>query len=238
MELLSNLLEHYGYWIILLFLLFEMLALPLPGEMMMGYIGLFVYEHKLNWFASIASASLGVVLGVTLSYWIGYRLGRPFIIRHGKMIHFSEERLNRMTVWFEKYGDKLLFVAYFIPGVRHITGYFCGVTRVSFQRYALYAYSGAIFWASLFISMGKLLGPQWEQYHSTVNRYMIMFGIASAMVAVLIYIYRKYGSQVVERMKKLFWSLTRTVVERKIRKHIRYLLFYRACDYHHSRRTG
>lgn len=203
MEFLKNLLEHYGYWLILLFLLLEMLALPLPGEMMMGYIGLFVFEQKLNWFFSIASASLGTSIGVTLSYWIGYRLGRPFIVRHGKVIHFTEERLNRMALWFEKYGDKLLLIAYFIPGVRHITGYFCGVTRMPFRSYAVYAYTGAVLWASLFISLGKLLGPKWEQYHSTVNRYMLIFGIVSALLAAVIHIYRKYKRQVVEAIIRL-----------------------------------
>ncbi|MGG1554546.1 bifunctional DedA family/phosphatase PAP2 family protein [Paenibacillus ferrarius] len=197
MELLTNLLEHYGYWLILLFLLLEMLALPLPGEMMMGYIGLFVYEQKLNWFFSIASASVGVLIGVTLSYWIGFRLGRPFIVRHGKVIHFTEERLNKLTHWFEKYGDKLLFVAYFIPGVRHITGYFCGVTRMPFRRYARFAYTGAVFWASLFISLGKVLGPKWEEYHASVNKYMIIFGIASVLLAAVIYLYRMHKQQVV-----------------------------------------
>ncbi|MBB3126761.1 membrane protein DedA with SNARE-associated domain [Paenibacillus rhizosphaerae] len=75
--MLTNLLEHYGYALICLFLCLEMLALPLPGEMMMSYTGLFVYEGKLNWLLSMASAGAGVLTGVTLSHWIGYRL-TPF----------------------------------------------------------------------------------------------------------------------------------------------------------------
>lgn len=196
-------LEHYGYGLIALFLCLEMLALPLPGEMIMSYIGLSVYEHKLNWLISIISAGSGVLAGVTLSYWIGYRLGRPFVARYGERVHLTEERVDKMTLWLEKYGDKLLFVAYFIPGVRHITGYFCGVTRLPFKRYALYAYTGAIFWVSLFISLGKVLGPKWEQYHSTVNRYMIIFGIVSVILAIVIYLYRKYKHQVVTALIQL-----------------------------------
>ncbi|MDU5949940.1 MAG: alkaline phosphatase, partial [Paenibacillus macerans] len=77
MEILTYWLEHYGYGIIFLLLCLEMLALPLPGEMLMSYVGLSVYESKLNWLLSIVSAGSGVLAGVTLSYWIGYRLGRP-----------------------------------------------------------------------------------------------------------------------------------------------------------------
>ena len=183
-------LEHYGYGLIFIALFLEMLALPLPGEMLMSYTGLFVFEGKLNWLFSIVSASAGVTAGITLSYGIGYRLGKPFLMKYGARFHFGEEKLERMSVWFDKYGDKLLFIAFFIPGVRHITGYFCGVTRMPFRRYAAYAYAGAIFWVSLFISLGKVLGPKWEVYHTTVNHYMIMFGIASAIITILIYIYR------------------------------------------------
>lgn len=203
MDVLTHLLEHYGYGLIFLFLCLEMLALPLPGEMLMSYIGLSVYEHKLNWFSSIVAGGLGAIAGVTLSYWIGYRLGRPFIEKHGERVHLGPDQMNRLNVWFEKYGDKLLIIAYFIPGVRHITGYFSGVTRLSFRRYVIFAYSGAFLWVGLFISLGKVLGPKWEEYHSTVNRYMVIFGIASALLTLLIYVYRKYKRTVVEMSMNL-----------------------------------
>ncbi|AZN40782.1 VTT domain-containing protein [Paenibacillus albus] len=214
-------LEHYGYGIIFLSLFLEMLALPLPGEMMMSYAGLFVYEGKLSWLLSIVSASAGVTGGVTLSYWIGYRLGKPFVAKYGHRVHLGEAQLARLTVWFEKYGDKLLFIAYFIPGVRHITGYFCGVTRMPFRRYALYAYSGAIFWVGLFISLGKVLGPKWETYHTTVNHYMILFGIASGLLAVALYLYRKYKSTV---QAALMHVLTRGVSHFHSYGKVRFLL--------------
>ena len=96
-------------------LFLEMLALPLPGEMLMSYTGLFVFEGKLNWLFSIVSASAGEQPGITLSYGIGYRLGKPFLMKYGARYHFGEEKLAIMSVWFDKYGDKLLFIAFFIP---------------------------------------------------------------------------------------------------------------------------
>ncbi|MFD1774752.1 VTT domain-containing protein [Paenibacillus rhizophilus] len=192
MNIVTAWLEQYGYGVIFIALFLEMLALPLPGEMLMSYTGLFVFEGKLNLPLSILSASAGVTAGITLSYWIGHWLGRPFVHKYGHRVHLGEDQLLRMNVWFEKYGDKLLFVAYFIPGIRHITGYFCGVTRMPFRKYAIYAYSGAIFWVSLFISLGRVLGPKWEAYHQTVNRYMILFGVASALLTLLIYFYQKH----------------------------------------------
>jgi len=104
-----------------------------------------------------------------------------------------------MTDWFGKYGNKQLFVAYFIPGVRHITGYFCGITRMPFRKYAVYAF----FWVSLFISLGRVLGPKWEMYHKTVNRYMVIFGILSAVLGTAVYLYRKNKPRLLESVGTL-----------------------------------
>ncbi|MGO4106584.1 VTT domain-containing protein [Paenibacillus sp. YAF4_2] len=182
----------------------EMLALPLPGEIMMSYAGMLVFEQKMNWLVSILTASAGVTAGITLSYWIGYWLGKPLLMKYGHRLHLGEEQMDRLTVWFEKYGDKLLFIAYFIPGIRHITGYFCGVTRMPFRRYALYAYSGAVFWVSLFISLGKVLGPKWEAYHSTVNRYLVIFAIASGMGFLLYHLLRRYKYRILSFLLDMF----------------------------------
>ncbi|HWO52875.1 MAG TPA: bifunctional DedA family/phosphatase PAP2 family protein [Paenibacillus cookii] len=200
---MTSWLEHYGYALIFTALFLEMLALPLPGEMMMSYTGLLVFEGKLNWLISIVAAGLGVSAGVALSYWIGYRFGNTLVTRYGERIHLGEERLAKMTNWFGKYGNKLLFVAYFIPGVRHITGYFCGITRMPFRKYAGYALPGAVFWVSLFISLGRVLGPKWEMYHKTVNRYMVIFGILSAVLGALIYVYRKNKPRLLESIGTL-----------------------------------
>ncbi|MBY9079306.1 bifunctional DedA family/phosphatase PAP2 family protein [Paenibacillus sp. HN-1] len=195
---LTTLLLHYGYGILFTALLLEMLALPLPGEMMMSYAGLFVYEGKLNMGMSIAAAWLGVSVGISLSYWIGYRLGKPFVLKHGHKVHLGEPQMDAMTRWFARYGNKLLFIAFFIPGVRHITGYFCGITQMPFRRFAGYAFSGALFWTGVFITLGKVLGPKWEVYHSTVNRYMLIFGIGSALLAAAVYAFRRYKKRILE----------------------------------------
>ncbi|WP_052476491.1 DedA family protein [Cohnella kolymensis] len=198
MEYLTHLLEQYGYAVLFTALWLEMLALPLPGEFLMSYAGLIVYQGHLTWLTSIVVAGLGVCLGMTSSYWIGYRLGRPFFEKHGRRIHLGPDKLDRVSGWFQRYGNKLLIIAYFIPGVRHITGYFSGITRLPFRKYAAFAYPGAIIWVTVFITLGKLLGPKWELYHHTINRYMLTFGIITAVGFMLIYLYRTYK----ERIKK------------------------------------
>ncbi len=192
---MQHLIDQYGYYVLGIAPMLELLALPLPGEVMMTYTGLLVFEGHLNWMLSILTAGLGTSIGMTISYWIGYKLGKPFFQKHGSKFHLGPEKLEKTSLWFERYGNKLLLFAYFIPGVRHFTGYFSGVTRLSFRTYMVYAYTGAFLWTGTFISLGKILGPKWEQFHHTITKYLIIAGLIAAVIFAVIYVYKKYRNQ-------------------------------------------
>ena len=173
-------------------LLLELLALPIPGEVLMSYTGFLVFKGHLNWTISILIAGFGSSVGMTIAYWIGYKLGTPFFDKYGHRFHMGPERIEKTSNWFNMHGNRLLVIAYFIPGVRHITGYFSGITRLPFRTYALYAYSGAFLWVTVFITLGKILGPQWEQFHTSVKKYLIIGGIVAAMILAAIFVYKRY----------------------------------------------
>lgn len=191
---IQNLMDQYGYYVLGIALMLETLALPLPGEVLMTYTGLMVFQGHLNWTISILTAGLGASIGMTISYWIGYKLGPPFFEKYGSKIHFGPDKLKKTSLWFESYGNKLLIIAYFIPGIRHFTGYFSGVTRMPFRTYMVYAYIGAFIWTGTFISLGKILGPKWEQFHQTITKYLIIAGIIAAVTFIIVYVFKRYRS--------------------------------------------
>jgi membrane protein DedA with SNARE-associated domain len=198
MHFITNFMHLYGYAVLFFGLLLETLALPLPGEAIMTYTGLLVFQGKMNWILSIFMAGAGSSIGMTLAYGIGYKLGSPFFEKYGAKFHFGPERFKKTSQWFERYGNKVLIIAYFIPGIRHITGYFSGVTRMPFRTYMIYAYSGAFLWTGTFITLGKILGPKWEVYHSRITRYLIIAGVIALITFIVIYLYKKKRTQLVE----------------------------------------
>lgn len=169
MQSMIELLNHYGYIALLVSLTLELIAFPLPGEVLMIYCGFLISQQKLNWILSILVSCSGVMFGVTLSYFIGRTVGAAFFDKYGRYIHMDKERLERISAWFKRYGNKLLVITYFIPGVRHVTGYFSGLTRISYKDFAVNAYIGAFIWTATFISLGKVLGANWEKYHALIK---------------------------------------------------------------------
>lgn len=184
--------DQFGYIVLFVALLLELIAIPLPGEVLMTYSGFLVFTGHLNWSVCILVAGVGTSVGMTIAYWIGFKLGTPFFEKYGHRFHLGPERIHKTSLWFNKHGKKLLIIAYFIPGVRHITGYFSGITRIPFRIYALFAYSGAFLWVTVFITLGKILGPQWEQFYSSVKKYVIIGSIGAAVILIILYAFKKY----------------------------------------------
>ncbi len=173
------------------------MALPIPIEALMGYAGFLAYQGQLNWVGSVLSASLGCLVGMMIAYWIGAKLGMPFFEKYGSKIHLGPERLNSTSNWFKKYGNKLLIVALFIPGVRHITGYFSGITRLPFIIFSTFSAIGSLVWVSTFILLGKMLGPNWKVFHEIVKKYLILGSIILAVLLVIFYLVKKFQKEMI-----------------------------------------
>lgn len=181
--------DQYGYLILFLALMLELIIFGIPTEILMAYAGFLVFQGKMDWTMAILIAGIGSSMGISISYFIGRKLGYSFFNKFGHRIMMGPERLDKFSGWYGKYGFALIVVAYFIPGVRHITGYFSGVTRISFPKFAAFAYLGAFTWVSVYVSLGVALGPQWQIVHHS-TKYLILGSVLLALVAVVIFLYK------------------------------------------------
>ena len=125
-------------------------------------VGYNVFQGKMAYLPSLLSAFTGAIGGISLSYLSRIKLGLPFLHKFGSKIHLNEEKINRTKKLFERFGPYLRF-GYFVPGVRHITAYLAGINSFSFKRFAIFAYSGVVFWSFSFITLGKVLGTEWDK---------------------------------------------------------------------------
>ena len=138
MNWLTHLLDQYGYIVLFFSLMLELIIIPIPNEILMSYVGFLVFQGKMNFYLSILTGGLGGIIGVTISYWIGSKLGTPLFYKYGDKIHMGPKKIEQISRWNKKYGKRLLLFCFFIPGVRHITSIFSGITRVSFRYFAIF----------------------------------------------------------------------------------------------------
>jgi membrane protein DedA with SNARE-associated domain len=156
-SLIALLLQH-GEIALFFFLMLGIVGLPIPDETLLIISGFLLSKGKLMPVYLFAAAYLGAISGISVSYGIGRSAGSFLVKKYGKWIGLTEKRLEKTRAWFSSMGAWALFIGFFIPGVRHLTGYFAGTLELRFSKFALFAYTGGIFWSTLFILGGYFFG--------------------------------------------------------------------------------
>lgn len=158
MEFVIEFISQYGYWAIAILLALGIIGLPVPDETLMIFVGYMSSTGVLNYMISILVSFVGSVTGMMISYLIGKKLGVSVIAKYGKWVGLTPKRFDKAQQWFSRYGIWTIMFSYFIPGVRHATGYISGISKMSFRKYLVICSTVAVIWTILFISIGYFIG--------------------------------------------------------------------------------
>ena len=106
----------------------------------------------------IILGALGATIGTSAIYFIALKLGRVVLLRYLKVIKISEKKLERVEIWFEKYGDKAVFFGRMIPVMREMISVPAGLLQMRIPKFILYTFAGSLIWSSATILAGYYFG--------------------------------------------------------------------------------
>ena len=106
----------------------------------------------------IILGALGDTIGTTAIYLIALKLGRKILLRYLKFLKISEKKLERVETWFEKYGDKAVFLGRMIPVMREMISVPAGLLGMKFPKFILYTFAGSLVWSTATILAGYYFG--------------------------------------------------------------------------------
>ncbi len=183
---------QYGYGAIFVLLMLGIVGLPVPDETLLTFAGYLVFKQKLTFLPTLATAFLGSSCGITVSYACGRGLGLHLVRKVGPLLRLKPEHLSQVQTWFARWGKYTLIIGYFVPGVRHVTAFVAGSSKLSLPVFALFAYSGALVWTSSFIGLGYLFGEEWAHLSDTLHRPLIMLAaLISLALALYLLLWRR-----------------------------------------------
>lgn len=106
----------------------------------------------------IILGALGATIGTTAIYLIALKLGRKILLRYLRFVKISEKKLERVETWFEKYGDKAVFLGRMIPVMREMISVPAGLLGMKFPKFILYTFAGSLVWSTATILAGYYFG--------------------------------------------------------------------------------
>ncbi len=131
----------------------------LPGDSLLFTVGLLVAQDKINyplWLCCLV-LSVAAVAGNASGYLIGDRAGPKVFDREGSKL-FKKEYVEKTHAFFEKYGNRAILLARFVPIVRTFITVMAGVGTMGFRRFIVYSAIGGVIWASGVTLLGFALG--------------------------------------------------------------------------------
>src|SRR5438552_9476912 len=88
-EIFRPYVDEYGYLILFLGVMAENASLPVPGETILIIASFYSYLGNLSLAHVIPLAIVGCILGDNISFYLGRRLGRPFVLHYGKYLFIT-----------------------------------------------------------------------------------------------------------------------------------------------------
>jgi membrane protein DedA with SNARE-associated domain len=140
----------------------ESMIAPVPSEAVMPFVGFMVADGKWQLWLAILSTSAGSILGSLLSYWMGYYGGKPLVLKVGKYLLLNQHDLELTERFFHKRaGLVTIFIARFIPVVRHFISVPAGIGRMRMLPFLGITLVGATIWNCFLLVCGMKLRDHW-----------------------------------------------------------------------------
>ena len=191
----SSVLDKWGYWAVALLMAAESTVLPIPSEIIIPPAafkawsgdGLVLFGTRYGgWTAQIILVVAGAVgswVGAALMYWLARAVGRPLLLRYGKFVFISAEKIEGAERWAKHYGAFGIFAARLLPVVRHLIGIPAGIVRMNFWVYSLYTLIGSAVWCAVLCWLGIHIGGQINagEMHKVTISLVLFLGVVGGL---------------------------------------------------------
>ena len=117
------------------------------------------------------------MLGDTTSFYIGRRLGRRFLEKHGPRVKITHERLEQVEGYFDRHGGKTILIGRFIGLVRALAPFIAGSSGLAFRRFIPYSVVGCGAWATLFCVLGYIFWRSFDKVQHLVGQALFGFAV-------------------------------------------------------------
>jgi membrane protein DedA with SNARE-associated domain len=180
---LNMAIQTYGYWIVFAAIAIESMGIPFPGET--ALLAGAVYAGgtgNLNIVLVVLAAAVGAIIGDNLGYLIGRHGGYRLLGRIAPFIRLNQSHLDAAQRYFERHGNKTVFLGRFFALLRAWAAFLAGTNRMPWRSFLFWNALGGVVWATIYGALGYALGNNLP----LLGRIVHMIGIVGTALTVAI----------------------------------------------------
>ncbi len=151
-----------------------------PGQIVVALAGFLAAHGYLNAYDCLWVVSVAVVMGESLSYYLGTLARSGYLERHHRLLRLKEKYLPATDAYFHSHGGKTVIIGRFVGVLRAFTPFVAGMARMSYFRFLIFSALGGTLWAGVFIAAGYVFGESWRLFERWSGR------AGAALVLILI----------------------------------------------------
>ncbi len=182
---LAPVLDHYGYLAVGGLIFLEDFGIPVPGETILIAAAVYAGAGQLNVVLVALIAFVAAVLGDNVGYAIGRFGGRRLVLRWGRYVFITAERLDKAESWFQRHGGKVVTVARFIEGLRQANGIVAGISRMPWLKFLLFNAIGGALWVGVWTTVGYVSGSHLNAVYGLISK-IFLYVAAAVVLAILV----------------------------------------------------
>ncbi len=155
-----HLVSDWGYLGIVILMAMESSIFPVPSEVVIPPAAFWAAQGKMSPVLIILAGTFGSWLGSAITYGISRWLGRRAILKWGRYVFITPEKLERAERMMERYESGGLFFARLLPVVRHLISIPAGIIEMPFLRFSVITTIGSAIWCSILTWLGLKVSAQ------------------------------------------------------------------------------
>lgn len=165
-NLITRLIDQFGYWGVLLLIAVENLFPPIPSEVILTFGGFLTTYTAMRPAGVVLAATGGSVAGALVLYGVGRllapeRLEKLLRGRVGQLLKLEADDVHKASGWFAAHGWPSVFYCRCIPILRSLISIPAGMAGMRLAPFLLLTTAGSTLWNILLVGAGALAGHSW-----------------------------------------------------------------------------
>jgi membrane protein DedA with SNARE-associated domain len=190
-DILAKIATFSPFWIyitLFFFAFIENVFPPSPSDVLLVVGGTLIGTGAISFILALSVATLGSIAGFMIMFYIGSTVDKK-VIHSGRFKYIPVDAINKVEIWFRKFGYFIIVANRFMPGTRAVISFFAGMSNLDPKRTITLCFVSALLWNAIMLYLGFVFGDNIAKVDEYLTTYTNIVIVVTAII-ILFFIVR------------------------------------------------